>query len=373
MHKTSRSFFCRLINVSLLLFITATISACEQPDRQFDYSIFSFGTIIDITIYDTDKALAETAFDQLQTDFDRYHQDWSPWTDGDLASLNKKLKIQASVSIPQHLIPIIKASIELSRQSEDYYNPTIGNLINIWQFHKYQDIDIRPPQAEQIRHLIQQNPKMSDLSIISTKENGSQLISKNTAVSLNFGAFAKGYAIALELDKLKKMGIHNAVINAGGDLSVIGKVKGRSVAKNKQGTNERAWNIGIHHPRKNVLLASVQANDNESVFTSGDYERFYLYQEKRYHHILDPATGYPTQDIQSATVIHTDAGRADAAATALLVAGRKNWQRVAKNMGIEYVMLVDSENNIHLTSKMAERVKFLDKSSTLHKIVSEPL
>lgn len=360
--------------ILLTLALTALTSACQQqPKKHFSYSIFAFGTIIDITFYDVDKTLAEKAFKQLQADFDRYHQDWSPWTNGDLALLNKKLRSDSVISIPDHLIPIIESSIELSRQSDNYYNPTIGNLINLWQFHKYQEADIEPPDEDKVKHLVKQHPQMTDLSI----NDKNQLISTNTAVALNFGAFAKGYAIALEMEKLKKMGIHNAVINAGGDLSVIGKVIGEasetSAKTSRQTANERAWNIGIRNPRKNNILASILVNNNESVFTSGDYERFYQYQGKRYHHILDPATGYPTQDMQSVTVIHTDAGRADAAATALLVAGRKNWQRIAKNMGIEYVMLIDSENNIHLTEKMEKRVEFLDKSSTLHKIVSKQL
>ncbi len=353
----------RWLFAASLLLLSLLSTACEQKTRHFSYSIFAFGTLIDISFYDIDKVLAEKAFHMLQSDFDRYHQDWSPWTNGELAEINNKLKTDSIITLPDHLIPIIKTSIELSRLSENYYNPGIGQLINLWQFHKYRDTDIKPPDNNLIQHLVRQKPQMSDLSI----NDKNQLLSSNTAVSLNFGAFAKGYAIALEMAKLRKMGIHNAVINAGGDLSVIGKV----IEMNNQQTNTRAWNIGIRNPRNNNLLASVQLNNNESIFTSGDYERFYFYQGKRYHHILDPATGYPTQDMQSVTVIHKDAGLADAAATALFVAGRTNWQRIAKNMGIEYAMLVDRDNHIYLTDKMAKRVEFSDKSSTLYKIVNE--
>ena len=178
---------------------------------------------------------------------------------------------------------------------------------------------------------------------------------------LNFGAFAKGYAIKLGIKQLQTLGIDNAIINAGGDLSVIGQ------------HGNRAWNIGIRHPRENSVLASVEVKNDESVFTSGDYERFYIYQSKRYHHILNPKTGYPTDDAQSVTVIHSDAGRADAAATALFVAGSKNWQTIAKSMGIRHVMLVDAEGNIQLTPAMEKRIKFLNKSPTSRIIISEEL
>jgi len=364
MHTTTLNFIKKYLTAgyltTALVISTSFISACEKQSQQYDYSIFAFGTLIDITLYDASKDQAEQAFTQLQLDFDQYHQHWSPWTNGDLAQLNKKIEQNfngEAIPIPAHLLPILKNSIELSRQSEDYYNPAIGKLINLWQFHKYQDENIKPPEDELIQNIVQQKPSLSDLRINQKDE----LISQNPFVSLNFGAFAKGYAIELELKKLRKLNIQNAVINAGGDLSVIGQ------------HGDRAWNIGIRHPRDSNILASIEVKGNESVFTSGDYERFYIHQNKRFHHILDPDTGYPTQDAQSVTVLHQDPGRADAAATALFVAGSKNWQRVAKNMDIKHVMLIDADGDIHLTPIMEKRIKFLNKSPTSRIIVSEEL
>jgi len=354
MHRT----ISKVATYGLALLSTILLSGCEKSAEQYDYSIFAFGTLIDITLYDIDKTLAETAFEQLQKDFDQYHQNWSPWTTGDLANLNKQLKVTTQpITVPDHLLPLIKSSMLLSKESNGFYNPTIGNLINLWQFHKYQEKDAHPPKTREIQNLINKNPQMSDLSL----NKNHQLINTNPAVSLNFGAFAKGYAIELEIKQLQKLNIHHAVINAGGDLSVIGQ------------HGDRPWNIGIRHPRKDSILASIEIKHDESIFTSGDYERFYTFQNQRFHHILDPRTGYPTQDAQSVTVLHEDAGRADAAATALFVAGSKDWQRIAINMGISHVMLIDSEGNIHLTPAMEKRIKFLNKSPTSHIIVSEEL
>jgi len=345
------------------------LTGCEDTDNirqknseQYNYSIFTFGTLIDISLYGVTQAQADTAFEQLQKNFDQYHQHWSPWTNGDLAQLNLQLsqplkQSVKAIDVPEHLIPLIKESIVLSNQSHHFYNPTIGNLINLWQFHRYQEKDTRPPNADDIQNLIDKNPQMSDLSF--NKNN--QLINTNPAIALNFGAFAKGYAIKKEMQQLKKLNINHAVINAGGDLSVIGQ------------HGDRAWNIGIKHPREERILASIKVKNNESIFTSGDYERFYHFQNQRYHHILDPQTGYPTHDLQSVTVLHQDAGRADAAATALFVAGSKQWLQIAKDMGIHHVMLIDAKGNIHLTPAMEERIKFLNKSSTSHIIVNQEL
>jgi len=356
MHRTASKIIKIFLPFCLFLLLSF-VSGCTQPSRQDSYSILTFGTLVEITLYDVDKDLAEKAFEMLQQDFDQYHQEWSPWTDGDLAQLNAKLQQGLDAELPSHLVPLIRNSIELSRQSNDYYNPAIGKLINLWQFHKYQDADIKPPADEKIQSLVSSNPTLSDLHI-----NAQNIAhSDNPDLSLNFGAYAKGYAIALSITRLQTLGIHNAVINAGGDLSVIGQ------------HGDRPWNIGIRDPRQDSILASVEVQNDESVFTSGDYERFYLYRGKRYHHILDPRTGYPTQDAQSVTVIHQDAGRADAAATALFVAGSKNWQDIARNMGIHLVMLSDAEGNIQMTPAMEKRIKFLNKSPTSHIIISEAL
>lgn len=350
-----------LFSAGIVILSTLLLVACEKPVRQHDYTIFAFGTLIDVTLYDISKKQADTAFEQLQKMFNNNHQDWSPWTNGDLSQLNIKLiensGTRTPITVPNHLIPIIKKSIALSKLSNNYYNPAIGNLINLWQFHKYQDKDIQPPAHQKIQDLIDNKPQMSDLSF----NNRNQLISTNAAISLNFGAFAKGYAIGLGIKKLQKLGINDAIINAGGDLSVIGQ------------HGERAWNIGIRHPRNNSILASIEVKNNESVFTSGDYERYYFYQSVRYHHILDPETGYPTKDAQSVTVLHPDPGLADAAATALFVAGSKNWQSIAKQMGVDHVMLIDASGNIQLTAAMEERIKFLNKSPTSSIIVSKQL
>ena len=361
MYQTAFIIIKRSTFSFFFIFSCVLLSACQPSKKQHHHSIFAFGTLIEIDLYDVDIEIANTAFEQLQKNFDRYHQDWSPWTNGDLAHLNKKIAENEPVDIPLHLIPIIKESINLSQKSNNFYNPSIGKLINLWQFHRYQEDSISPPEKNKILALVNQNPNMSDVSI----SNDNQLISRNTSVSLNFGAFAKGYAIALEIKKLQALGIKNAVINAGGDLSVIGSYIDRH--------DYRPVNIGIRHPREDALMASVEVSDNESVFTSGDYERMYHYEGKRFHHILDPRTGYPTQDAQSVTVIHSDAGRADAAATAIFVAGSKGWKAIAKNMGIRYVMLIDANNNIHLTKAMLERVKFLNKPPTSHIIMSEVL
>jgi thiamine biosynthesis lipoprotein len=256
--------------------------------------------------------------------------------------------------VPSSVLPLIEQSIVLSKTSQGLFNPAIGDLIRLWQFHKHDDPNIQPPDRQSITKLVNQKPDMADLEF-----DGTKLRSNNNSTQLNFGAFAKGYSLDLSMQYLKASGIHNAVINAGGDLSVIGN------------HGDRPWKIGIRHPRKNDVIAWLEVKDNESVFTSGDYERFYIHNGKRYHHILNPETGYPVTGTTSVTVIHDNAGEADAAATALFVAGPEKWVEIARSMRIHSVMLIDEHGKIHLSPKMAERIHLKEEDSSI--TISEPL
>ncbi len=349
----------RHFSLLILLVFMLLASACDSEKREFQTAIFAFGTLIDITLLDVTADQANIAFDRLEQNFQYYHKQWSPWETGAIHELNRKLAqgepYRFSPEIQPVLKPMIEQAITLSERSNGLFNPTIGNLINLWQFHRHEEADIKPPAAQRIQALVDSHPLASDLRL-----EQDTLYSENPAVQLSLGAFAKGYGIQLAAETLATMGIRNAVINAGGDLVIRGK------------HGQRAWNIGIRHPRKNSIIASIEIRSGESVFTSGDYERYYFYKNKRYHHILDPRTGYPTRGFSSVTVIDDDAGVADAAATALMVAGPDNWLALARTMKLRYVLLIKENNDIIMNPAMASRVK-PDKAGTHHIIVSEKL
>ena len=344
----------RLILLAGAYLLTASCS--NTANTEFKHNIFAFGTLIEITLRDTTETKANTAFDHLERKFHAYHASWSPWETGsDLSRINDSIEAGSRISAPQAVLPLIIASKDLFEKSNGLFNPAIGNLINLWQMHRHDEKDISPPDAADIDRLVTQDPDMSDIHI-----DGTLIESRNPGVQLSLGAFAKGYAIDLAMEYLQSQGIENAVINTGGDLRVIGQ------------HGERPWRIGIRHPRKDDVIAWLDADPNESIFTSGDYERFYMYDGKRYHHILDPRTGYPATGSISVTVIHHDAGIADAAATALFVAGPEHWHEIARAMDIKYVMLIDDGYRIHMNPAMQKRIH-LENSETFHIVISQPL
>jgi thiamine biosynthesis lipoprotein len=181
---------------------------------------------------------------------------------------------------------------------------------------------------------------MSDLRF-----DGHRLSSTNPAVQLDVGAFAKGYAVDEAIALLQQRGIDNAIVNAGGDLRAIGR------------HGDRPWHIGIRHPREPGVIAALDTVGDESVFTSGTYERYYDYDGHRYQHIIDPRSGHPSAGTLSVTVIDDNAATADAAATALLIAGPRQWTTVARHMGIDKAMLIDDQMTVYMTPAMQQRVE----------------
>ncbi len=331
------------LNASIVLLITLlTLTACTQKEpRLYQQQIFALGTLVDVSLYNVDPDTARQAISAVTTTLEQIHHDWHPWQAGRLTTINQKLSQGESVTLSPAEQKLIAAGIELSRQSDALFNPAIGKLIALWGFHQDERPDLPPPSALEIDAVLAQQSGMESLVL-----QGDQLSSRNPALQLDVGAYAKGYAVDLAIAELRRLGIKNAIVNAGGDLRAIGS-KGK-----------RPWRIGIRAPRGPGVIASLEIHEDESIFTSGDYERYFDYQGVRYHHILDPRSGQPAQGATSVTVIHPVAASADAAATALIIAGPKRWQAVAAAMGISAVMLIDSQGVVHLSPSMAERIWF---------------
>lgn len=320
--------------------VALPLGGCTEEPRTREFSFFAFGTLVELTVAETDEATARKARELAVTRLERWHHDWHAWDAGPLKDLNRELAAGRASEIPAALSGLIPRAKELSAASGGLFDPAIGRLVGMWGFHSDQAPAGPPPDGADIRALVERDPGMEDLVV----EDGS-VRSTNPAVQLDFGAFAKGVAVRRLGDAIRDMGIGNFLLNAGGDLVAGGQAA------------DRPWRIGIREPRGTGVLAAVEPGDGEAVFTSGDYERYFNWRGTRYHHILDPRSGRPARGARSVTVIHPDPALADAAATALFVAGPGEWPATARRMGVDLVMLVDDQGEIHLTPAMRERVR----------------
>lgn len=342
----------QLFKTSISLLLLLSLSACQQEVESHKTSIFSFGTVIDVEVTDVNQKTAQQIFSAIEEDVGRMHIFWHPWKPGPMARTNTLCETTSTFSAATSVIPLVIQARRLAIQSEHIFNPAIGKLIKLWGFQQDEFDMNTPPDDAAIQALVKANPKMTDISI-----KGVRFTCSNPAVKIDLGAIAKGYAIEQIISHLQEnYPIKNLMINAGGDLKALGQ------------HGNRAWRVGIRDPLatdRNTAIASINAESGDSIFTSGNYERYYLANNKRIHHIIDPRTGYPAKGSLSVTVIHPDATTADAAATALFVAGPNDWAELAKKMDIKYVMLIDDKNNVHITQAMLERVEFIKEPKSL--------
>jgi len=323
------------------LALAASLSGCSKPEPLYREQIFALGSLVDISLWNVDPALAARASAQLTEDFNRVHTTWHAWEPSALTRINEQLTRTATFPVDAELIPLLSRARALSLTSGGLFNPGIGKLLALWGFQSDERPNGPPPDARAIAALVAQHPGMADLHI-----EGNTLRSTNPSLQLDMGAIGQGYAVDIAIEHLRRLGIHNAIVNASGDIRVIGR------------HGKRPWRIGIRDPRGPGIIASIEMQGDESIVTSGDYERYFEHQGKRYSHILDPRSGYPASGATSVTVVHENVIVADAASTALMVAGKNEWQQVARALGVKHVMRIDRDGTVQMTPALARRLHF---------------
>jgi FAD:protein FMN transferase len=336
-----------------VLSIVFAIAACSKEPiyRQQSYV---FGTLVEVSIWGESDARAQELIGKVLREFDRLHKELHAWQPSELTKVNDAIAKGETVQTTPELATILQDAAKLSAQSGGAFNPAIGQLIALWGF---QSDEFKPivPDAEKIKALVNAKPSMADLQF-----DGNKITSKNRAVKMDLGGYAKGYALDRAIEILKKDGVQNALINIGGNIIAMGE------------RGNRPWRIGIQHPRKPSAIAAMDIYDGEAIGTSGDYQRYFEKDGKRYCHIIDPATGMPTENVQSVSVIAKRGAKAgvmsDVSSKPIFIAGSEKWRAAAKTMDIDLVMRVDAKSVVDVTPLMAKRLTFDDKKITIREV-----
>lgn len=349
----SRTGFLRA-SVTLWLMFGVLAGCTKEPPVHREQS-FVFGTMVEVTIYGEDEARARELAGKVLADFDYLHRTLHAWEPGTLSRMNAVFaQSPAKAAIAPGMVSIIRDATHLSEMSGGLFNPAIGKLIKLWGFQSDEFKPQRPDSAE-IEALVKANPRMADIVI-----EGVQFYSKNPAVQLDLGGYAKGYALDLAAEYLRAQGVKGALINIGGNIMAVGS---RGV---------QPWRVGVQHPRKPGAIAALELHDGEAIGTSGDYQRYFELDGKRYCHIIDPRTGYPAQGVQAVTVIVPRGNLAgtlsDVASKPAFVAGVTGWRAATKAMGVDNAMLIDERGEIYLTASMKKRLDFQEKGLPLHEV-----
>jgi len=226
------------------------------------------------------------------------------------------------IAITSDIYKMLTIGKKLYSQSDSLYDLTVGDLVDIWDFE-----DEKIPSDKELDVALS---NVGFYKIIFDKNN----LIKDKNIRLNFGSIAKGLIIDKTVEYLKNHNIKKGIVNAGGDIKIFGYTK--------------PVEIGIQHPRKaQGKIIGILKIKNKAVVTSGDYERFFIKNQKKYHHILNPKTGFPASDAISVTVISNQAVLADAYSTALFLLGYKKAIKLANNIPeIEAIIFYEKNGKI---------------------------
>lgn len=247
---------------------------------------------------------------------------------------------RVNASAGQHPVKVSGETFQLlvrtQARSKKYlglFDITIGPVEELWGFN----LDHTPilPANSAIKKLL---PLVNYQRLVLNAKDTTVYLPKK-GMKLDLGGVAKGYAIDQAVKVLKRYDVQNFILKAGGDMYVSGMK-----------SSTEMWKIGVQHPRQTGELFAVMELKDCAISTSGDYERYFIKDGIRYHHILDPQTGYPSRQSKSASIISTvSAEETDALSTTLFIMGA---EKVKADTSLKNYLIVDKEGKIHLDSAL---------------------
>lgn len=327
----------------ILLAAALLLGACSRGTAPRVETLHVFGSTTEIELRGATPEQSQAALAEISVLLNQRHREWHAWEPSDLTRINAALAAGRTAAAPASVLDLIERARPLSDASEGLFDPAIGGLIGAWGFHTSSyPVLTPPPSPEVLAAWRDHRPRLADVTV-----RGQQVGSRNPHVQLDFGALAEGVAAAESIEILVRHRIRHALIGMGGDVVALGDGDGTP------------WRVGLRDPFGGVL-GSVELGDGEALFSTGNYNKFRESPSgARWSHILDPRTGYPARGAAAVVVLDDDPVRADAAATALFVAGPAGFERLARRMRLGCVLMVTEENEILVTVAMKARVQLL--------------
>lgn len=286
------------------------------------------GTRFEVTVVAQDQVEANSYINLAIEEMARIERLISSWDEGSQTSkINRNAGIQP-VIVDKELFDLIKRCIALSKLTDGAFDISYASMDRIWKFDGSMTAF---PLEEDIKASV---AKVGYKNII-LNESQQTVFLKHKGMKIGFGAVGKGYAADKAKALLYSKGVNSGIINASGDMNAWGKQP-----------NGNPWKVAITNPlNKNKAFALLPLH-NSSVVTSGNYEKYVVFDGKRYTHIIDPRTGYPSTGIISVTVFAPKAELADALATSVFVMGKEiGLDRINQMPQIECI-IIDEEGNI---------------------------
>jgi thiamine biosynthesis lipoprotein len=322
--------------------VVASACACQPPPSQMvERSRMAMGSSLRLAAWTTNEAAALDAFEQVFREFDRLEALLSVWHDGsDVVRMNKNAGI-TPVPVSQDTITVLREAAEASALTRGKFDITFGALSDIWRFDHDQD-NIVPD-----RQLIEIRLTRIDYRAVQIDGTAQTAFISRPNMKVHLGGIGKGYAVDRAAALLKQRGLADFLIQSGGDLYVAGSNGGTP------------WKLAIADPRgTHEPFATLQISDG-TFSTSGDYERSFMKDGKRYHHLIDPDFGEPARGCRSVTIVTSRAVLADVLSTGVFIMGPADGMALIEQLPDVEGVIVTADNEVLISSGLKGRFELL--------------
>lgn len=318
----------------VLLFLFAKIDSKIKTNSKYD---FAMGTAISISSYGKNTKIVDKANNVAIATIKKYDDNILSWRleDSEVYKLNVTKGDNYEPS--EELKYVVEKSYDICQATGGALDITLRPVLNVWNIEESSEKDFIVPEDEDIKKALEttgyENIVINDKSIVLDNN-----------VTIDLGATAKGYMLDVVYEQLKDEKLSGAVVACGGSIMVYG---------DKAGVDDNVWKVGIRNPKGEAgeMIGYLSFSDKKKhcVSTSGDYEKYFDVDGVRYHHIIDPATGYPSNSgVASVTIICEDGLTSDALSTACFIMGYEKSLPILSKYGAEAIF-IDKENNIKMT------------------------
>lgn len=323
-----------LLLLGLLFIIGCFFISCSKKDSYEKYSITNFSafnTVSEISAYDIeDQTENLDILNQLLEEWNQLFDIYQLYDGINNIKTINDCAGKAAVEVDERIISVIEKGIELETVTKGNCNIAFGSVLSIWHYYREEGLAdenfARLPSKKQLKLAA----KHTDISNIVIDKEKHTIFLKDSKMSLDVGAIAKGYVADAIAQKAKELAMDSVIINLGGNVLTVGNKKDKK--------EESDWIAGIRNPddgNNDSYLYKLSLNDMALV-TSGDYQRFYLVDGKRYSHIIDPITLFPANHYRSVTIYGKNSGTADALSTALFIADLEKGKQILMELDDEY-------------------------------------
>ncbi len=324
--------------------IGVAVTGCSRPSTPLlvERSRVAMGSTLRLAAWTGNEAAAEAAFDEVFAEFGRLEQLMSTWVPAsDVVRINQSAGVRP-VPASADVREVLATARQMSEWTDGKFDVTFGVLSGLWKFDHDQDNVV--PDLHEVRRRL----PLIDYRAIQIDNQAGTVFLARKGMSIHLGGIGKGYAVDRGAGIFRARGIRDFMIQSGGDIYVAGLKDGRP------------WRLGIQDPRgaANHIFAELDLTDG-TFSTSGDYERFFKKDGRRYHHILDPATGEPARGARSVTIVTNRAVMADGLSTGVFILGPDAGMKLIERLPDVEGVIVSERNEVLISSGLRDKIRIV--------------